>query len=239
MEDNHPIPMSAWREGWEATRQAHHRITFFYGVDVMMGALGGFVGTLALPAEPSLLQQALYPAVGTVIGVVVSVFILFLVFSGAAYVRRRMTIMVTNIVTHVSIQNNVTVASPYLTPVILSDAEQGISALRYLLNRGTELEPDVSPTGVHRWGWGQMEYWTQQWLDRVAEGVWQYIPDQATYIMSDEGLQLRDEVLKYEGWQSPLAVRRVVFDRRLGRLRQVCSQIPKLHMADSEPEEGV
>ena len=82
-----------------------------------------------------------------------------------------------------------------------------------------------------------MEYWTQKWLDYVTKDVWEFLPSQATYIISDEGFQIRNEILKYVGWQNELAVRRVVFDRRLGRLRQVCSQIPELHMVDFQTEE--
>lgn len=232
-------PVSVWRQGWQATKQAHHGIAFFYGVEVMMALLGGAFGLLAIPSGASRLDQALYPAIGTVIGIAVGILLLFLFFTVVASVRQNIGTMVTNIVTQVTIQNMTTVVLPYTTPVVVSDAEKGISALRYLLERGTELEPDLSPTGVHRHGWGQMEYWTQQWLDYVTKDVWLFLPTQAAYIVSDEGLHIQNEMLKYMGWQAPLAVRRVVFERRLGRLRQVCSQIQELHKTDSQKKEGV
>ena len=226
--------MPSWRAGWEATKQAHHRILFFYGIEVVIAALGGIVGALVVPSNPSTLEQALYPGIGTVVGVVSGVLHMFLVFTGATFVRQRMTSMVTTIVK----QTIDPVISPYPIPVVLPNANQGIPELKYLLKRGTELEPDVSPTGVDHWGWAQLEYWTQQWLNHVAESVWQYIPDHAAYITSDEGIRIQDEIPRYTGWQMSLAVRRVVFDHWLGRLRQVCSHIPELHTPDSLTGEG-
>lgn len=199
-----------------------------------MGAVGGIVGSLTLPGNSSPLQQSLYPTVGTVIGLISGVLILFLYFTVLSYIQTKFAIMVKNAVNQASVHNDVTVKSPYPTPVILSDSEEGIPALRYLLNRGAELEPDLSPSGVSRWGWPQLEYWTQQWLDYVSQDVWRYIPEQASYVMNDEGLRIRDEVLKYVGWQSPLATRRVVFSYRLRRLREICAQVPELLTADPQ-----
>ena len=230
--------MSIWRAGWEAFLRAHHGITFFWGIDVVMAIGGGFLGDLRVPANASILEQAVSPAVGTVLGIIAGVLLIFLMLTLAAAVRQGITVMVTNIVTQTSIQNNVIVAPAYPTPVVMSDMGEGLCAFRYLLKRGAELEPDVSPTGEHQWGWPQLEYWTQKWLDYVANDVWKFMPDQATYIMNDDNLHIQDAVLKYSGWKSYLAVRRVVFDYRFGRLREICSQIPELRREDSQPEEA-
>ena len=236
MEPSQPKIRSAWRAGWEATKQAHHGITFYWGIDMILGGVGGVGGKLLVPKTASSLQQALYPTVGTILGVIVGVLTLFIFFIVVSYIQKRFTVMVTNVVNQVSVHNNVTLTAPYPTPIVLADVDRGVSTLQYLLKRGAELEPDLSPTGEHRFGWPQLEYWTQSWLDNVSIDVWQYIPQQAAYIMNDEGLQIRNELMKYDGWKYPLATRRVVFSHRFGRLREICSQIPELHRVDSQTE---
>lgn len=143
--------MSILRAGWEATRHAHHGISFFWGIDVMMAVGGGFLGDLRVPSNASVLEQAVSPAVGTVLGIMSGVLLIFLVLTLAAALRQGVTVMVTNIVTQVSIQNNVTVISPYPTPVVVLREEQGIKELRYLIGRGHELELYLQPHGEYNY----------------------------------------------------------------------------------------
>lgn len=97
-----PKSWSAWRTGWKATKQAHHGITFSWGVDVMMMAFGGIIGELAVPSAPTDLERALYPGIGGVLGFVLGVLLLFLCFTLFAYARQNFTLMATNIAIRVA-----------------------------------------------------------------------------------------------------------------------------------------
>jgi len=231
--------MSTWRQGWQATKQAHRGISFFWGIDVMMGAVGGVIGALLVPSQATRLEQALYPSIGTVVGIVIGVLLILLVFAAKAFVRQSMTTLVTNIVTQVSVQKSVTIIRPYPMPIEMSDMTKGIPALKYLLHQGMDLEEIFrgavgDASGLR----SNMEEWLQDWLDRLQSDVWEYLPNQAQYILSDEGFEIERDVKKYAGWDATLAYRRAVLDRRLGRLREICSHIPELHMADSPSGEA-
>lgn len=233
------VATAAWRQGFQDTKQAHHRISFFYGVDVVMGAIGSSLGAVVVPQNAHVWEQVLYPVVGGLIGVLVGVVLIFLIFTAVSATRQSITNMVTVAVQNtVAVQSNVAVTLQFPTPVVIVNPKEGVGRLQYLLERGTELEPDLSPTGIQKHNWGQMEYWTQQWLDRVTKHVWLYLPDHASYILNDTDLHLDSQVKKYVGWQMPLAVRRVVFEHRLTKLRQVCAQIPGLRTEDSQASGG-
>ena len=198
----------------------------------MMMAVGGIVGELLVPDAPTALERALYPGLGGVLGFVLGPLLLFLFFTALVYARQGITVMVTNVVTQVS--DNVTTIADYPTPVVMSNAEQGIPALRYLLKHGSQLEGEVQQSsGLPL---GQLEIWLQRWINYLQSDVWEYLPHQAQYILSDHGFVIEREAQKYMDWDSRMAYRRVVLDRRLGRLREICSQIPELHTADSQTE---
>ncbi len=205
----------------------------------MMGAVGGIVGALLLPSQATGLEQALYPSIGTVVGIGIGVLFIFLMFVVKAFVRHGITTMVTDIVTQVSVQNSATAIRPYPMPIDVSDMKEGIPALRYLLQRGMKLERSIrGRIGYASSPGSPKEVWLQDWLDDLQSDVWKYLPNQAQYVLSDEGFVIEKEARKYVGWDASLAYRRVVLDRRLGRLREVCSYIPELHMADSPSGEA-
>jgi len=93
---------SAWRVGWASTNRAHHGITFSWGVDVMMMALGGIIGELMVPDAPTALERASYPGVGGVLGFVLGVILIFSFFTVFAYARQNFIHMVTQVITDVS-----------------------------------------------------------------------------------------------------------------------------------------
>lgn len=121
-------------------------------------------------------------------------------------------------------------ASPFPTPVEVIDVDgKAIENLRYLLSRGTELQAVLTPDGLAESGFDQLDTWLQRWLNYREADVSRYLPGQAGYLSDDEGLNVSVEVYKYSGWNANLAARRVVFDRRLHRFREVCAHIPGIH----------
>ncbi len=205
----------------------------------MMAAVGGVVGTLLLPSQATHLEQALYPGIGTVLGIVIGVLLIFLVFVAKASLRQGMTTLVTNIVTQVSATNSVTTIRPYPIPIAVVNMKTGIPALRELLQRGGKLERTIrGRIGYASSPGSKREVFLQDWLDDLQSDVWEYLPNQAQYVLSDEGLEIKKEAQRYAGWDATLAYRRVILDRRLGRLREVCSHVPELRMADSPSGEA-
>ena len=176
--------------------------------------------------KPLTIYQVLVPFGGVLAGLVL-LFLLFAVLAGAS---QRFTIAVTTVVNQTRVQANVLSVSLYTTPVVVHG--NGMEPLQQLLHQGQRLQRYMTPTS--HWGRERIDKESQEWLDDVAETVWQYLPDQAGFITSDTGLDWESEKLKYLGWSEAIAYRRIVVSHRLGILRNVCSQIPEFHMADSE-----
>ena len=172
------------------TQHAFHTIRFW------LFELSGIAGLtiLVLLWQPEWADKGrnmtVYQVLVPIGGVFGGLSFLFLLSIVMAIVRQSMTVMVTNIVTQVSVQNNVAVLIPYPTPIVVSDIANGPKTLGYLLNRGRELETLVQQSDV-----------------------WKYLPDQARYILSDDGFVIQKEALKYGGWNAALAYRRVVLAR--------------------------
>lgn len=73
-----------------------------------------------------------------------------------------------------------------------------------------------------------------QWLDDGSCEVWEIIPEQANYIVGDQGELTEGEKLRYQGWKWDAAALRISVDRRLARLREIRSQIQVLDKEGSE-----
>ena len=209
----------------------------------MLMALGGFVGELLVPNDPSAFERAFPPSLGGVLGFFIGVLLLFLFFTNVSYARQGLAAMVTNVVTQVNAQQNSTVVAPY--PIVMSNPTTGAEALQGLLNRGKQLESSYVNSNLGRrdniFGertFSSMDTWLQEWLNELQSGVWAILPRQAQYILSDARFDIAHEAQRYVGWDARLASRRVVLDKRLGRLREICSQIPEFHTADSETGEA-
>lgn len=199
-----------------------------------LGLTGSYVGFRFLPLASSNEQQFAYPAVGAAVGIVAGLATAF----GFTYLWNLIWTPYRILRLEVSEQKRQLAKimpaelaeqrPPYPTPVVLVDRERAFKALAYLLHRGEELEDYVQPFELSRLGMGQLEVWLQRWLNNLQSDLWKFMPQQAGYVLGDDDFSLEREVYKYSGWNANLAARRVVLDRRLARLREVCSQIPGL-----------
>ena len=78
--EEHPLDQSAPKRAYEDTKSfCHNSLVFFIGVQVVV--MGGFIylATIMTPDNASKLVSASYPAIGTVVGALVGLGIIWLV----------------------------------------------------------------------------------------------------------------------------------------------------------------
>ncbi len=65
----------------------------------------------------------------------------------------------------------------------------------------------------------------QGWLGRLDEELWEAVPEQAAFILEDQGPLSSEEVMRYGAWQRDAASLRITVERKLRRLRQVRAKL--------------
>jgi len=86
--EEHPLEQSSFGRAWADTKHFYHNI-LFWGVEVLLTVVGGFVGNALTPATVGNFESALYPAIGSVTGAIVGFAIIYLVFLFLAPYRQR------------------------------------------------------------------------------------------------------------------------------------------------------
>lgn len=193
-------------------------MVFFYGVEVVMAAIGTGVGALAIPSNPSALEQVVYPGIGTLAGVLVGVVLLWLFFTGKESVHQGVTNIVTNIVNQVSVHNSVTVNLP--TTIYTGEAlTKRVEKIDEHIERLDKIRWDVHPaTRLNDVADASLRI--NRYMDWIQDWASESMPEYVDILTPDSGPMTNAEQMRFAPWIPENGKLMVMIDRQLTKLRQ-------------------